>query len=377
MLPQFEPLPYLAPLQRLMLRDSLVEPDAGHHVEQVEIVFLPGIPSATVTAAWRETVEQTAALQISFTIENGQPQAWDFVTPPTTLVPAGLLTVSLESWLEVDQLRPLLQPHQVPWRAIFWLETGRFIWTFHHALLDGRSIARILRNFLNRVEGGHPEYLTISRWQPPTPGAITRAERLFSKLVPKGIGFPSEETDSAPAVHCLGVAFVNRLESIRVEMDVTVAALLTWSWGQVILAASGTDVMWVEQLRSGAPQQDAAGFTMNLLPVLVRAGTSLSQFQKELLELRAIETVSPRNFPHGVFPETNGPWSSVIMVERGTLHHMVQPSDSVEILKLHERKGKTLVATAYILPDLRLEVEGPGRHELLARWIKLLEKLGN
>ena len=373
----FDPKPQLAPLQRVMLQNTFKEPTAGHHVEQVEIVFAPTATKARIFAAWRETVEQTAALQISFTLGNGQPQPWDFVSPPVTLHHPEPLTGSVASWLEADQLRPLLTSGEVPWRAVFWPETRRFVWTFHHALLDGRSITRILRNFLKRIDSSHPEYLTLSRWQPATAEGIALAETRFSKRVPPSIRFPVAEPDSTPAVHCLGQDFGDRLESSAVEMAVTVAAILTWSWGQAILAASTTDAVWVEQLRSGAPQPGTAGFSMNLLPVLIHAKTNLTQFGKQLLDLRAIETVSPEDFPPGVFPDTRGPWASVIMVERGSLHQMALASDSVEILKLHERKAETLVATAYIMPDLRLEVEGPGRHALLAGWIESLEKLKN
>ncbi len=370
-------LPQLAPLQRVMLRDALAAPDAGHHVEQVEIVFAPRIRPASVTAAWQETVQQTAALQISFMVENGKPEGWEFVTPPATLHSAAPSIGSFGLWLEVDKLRPLLVSGEVPWRAVFWPETQRLVWTFHHALLDGRSIARILQAFFNCVNGSAPERLALSCWQPPAVDAITRAAQLFSRPMPLAIRFPMEEPDWSPAIHHLGVAFANRLETIAVEMEVSVATLVTWAWGHAILAASGMDSVWVEQLRAGAPQAEAAGFTMNLLPILIATGTSPTQFQKQLHELRIIETVSPKDFPFGVFPDTGTPWASVIMVERGTLLHMAQAPDSIETLTLHERPGKTLTATAHLLPDLRLEVEGPGRHTLLATWIDVLKNLAN
>lgn len=356
-----------------MLRDTLAAPTAGHHVEQVEIVFAPSVIGAHVLSAWRETVSQTAAFQISFTTENENPEGWRFVLAPPS--PTVLLTEPFEHWLETDKLRPLLALGEVPWRTVFWPETRRFVWTFHHALLDGRSIARILQGFIKRVDGIPSENLTLSRWQPPTAEAITLAAQLFSSPVPASVRIPTIEQDSTPASHRLGAAFAARLVSISEKMATTPAALLTGSWGQAILAAADTDAVWIEQLRSGAPQPGTAGFSMNLLPVLVRAETCPSQFHQQLLDLRAIETVSPQDFPPGAFPDTSGPWASVIMVERGTLHHTTHAGSSVEILKLHERKAESIVATAYILPDLLLEVEGPHRHALLARWIESLKKL--
>ena len=56
----------LSPLQRVMLQDSWSAPSAGHHVEQVEIIFAPGAVRARVPTAWEEIVTKTEALQISF-----------------------------------------------------------------------------------------------------------------------------------------------------------------------------------------------------------------------------------------------------------------------------------------------------------------------
>lgn len=348
-----------------MLRDTLAEPRAGHHVEQVEIVFTPSITQEKIVAAWQETVRRTAALQLSFTFENEQPHGWEFVTPPTLLYSDECSTGTLESWLVADQLSPLVTPSAVPWRAVYWPATRRLVWTFHHALLDGRSIARILRSFFAHFTGPCPEPLTLARWQPPTADAVIQAGKLFAAPIPQTMGSPLEEADATPAI-C-------RLEPIAVNREVTAATLVTWAWGRAILAASGNEAVWIEQLRAGAPQSQTAGFTMNLLPVLIRAETSPHELQRQLHALRTIETVSPQDFSPGVFPATDGPWASVIMVERGCLRQMAHAPDFIETLRLHERPGKSLAATAHLSPDLRLQVEGPGRHHLLAKWIDLLK----
>ena len=75
-------MPGLAPLQRVMLRDSLAAGDAGHHVEQVEIVLAPGAMRQRVAAAWAETVARTAALRTAFLIENGEPVGMESVKHP-------------------------------------------------------------------------------------------------------------------------------------------------------------------------------------------------------------------------------------------------------------------------------------------------------
>ncbi len=377
------PLPGLAPLQRVMLWDSLAAGGAGHHVEQVEILLFPGLTGARVVAAWEETVAHTQALRTAFLTVGGMPAGLEAVEPGEILDQAQSVPLSWESWLASDRLRPLLAPHAVPWRAVYWHEARRFIWTFHHALLDGRSIARVLRAFLRRVGGRDADDLALSEWRKPSLRMVALAERMFREMA--AIPAPAEQEFSAAphgqAVRRLGNAFATRLEALAAAMDVTAATILTWAWGQTLAEASGTAAVLVEQLRAGAPQPGTAGFTMNTLPLAIHRAApgelrkSLRDLRARLLELRKIEAVSPDDFASGVHPNMDGPGASVIMIERATLQHTVGAPDLVESLVLHESKGETLMATAYLLPDLRLEVEGPGRRDLLDRWIEVLMQL--
>jgi hypothetical protein len=380
--------PLLAPLQCRMLQDSQLDGESGHHVEQVEIVFAPGPMRQRVAAAWRETVDRTEALQIAFLMDSDGRWSWKWVSPERNLNHLEPMPESWEFWLERDRCLPLLGPHQVPWRAAYGPQEGRFIWTFHHALLDGRSITRVLGDFLERVSGNEVSGLAIAEWHSPTAEALVRAAEIFlddfsdmERFSPK---FPESISETETAVRWLGQGAVSRLESLAVAMEISTAAALTWTWGQALANASGVAAVMVEQLRAGAPQPGTAGFTMNTLPVRIsRAGAdeaqaSLRAFRIRLLELRAVESVSCKDFPPGIFPNMDVPSTSVIMVERGTFRHLagrVANSGIVESLTLHEPKGESLMATAHILPDLRLAVEGPGARGLLARWIAEIEQL--
>lgn len=371
--------PLLAPLQRVMLRDSLAEPDAGHHVEQVEILFASGPARGRVAAAWEETVASTEALRVAFVTANGNASGREFVTPRNFLNPHEPLPSSWESWREADRRRPLLAPHEAPWRAAYWPEEGRLIWTFHHALLDGRSLTRVLRDFLERLAGGNPPPLAIAKWPAPTAEALALAERILRDGAVDSLEMDFPADAAGPAVRLMGDEFARNLESLAAVIGVTAATLLIWAWGQALLEISGADAVIVEQLRAGAPQPGTAGFTMNTLPVTVRraggdVARSLREFRARLLALRDIESVAPGDFAPGVFPDLDGPSSSMIMVERGTLRHMAG-RECVESLVLHEAKGETLMATAHVLPDLRLEVEGTGRHALLDGWVRVLGRL--
>jgi non-ribosomal peptide synthetase component F len=79
--------------------------------------------------------------------------------------------------------------------------------------------------------------------------------------------------------------------------------------------------------------------------------------------MRVVEAVSPQDLPPGLFHETGGPWpGGVVMVEQGSLLHQLGGTDRIESIRLHEFSGEPLLASAWIQPDLRLEVETSGTH---------------
>jgi hypothetical protein len=373
--------PVLAPLQRVMLGDSLARVGEGNHVEQVEIRFSPRVDPGRVIAAWIGVVAQTAALRIAFLIEGGQASGWEEVLPPPLSISDGPLPGCWETWLEEDRRRPLLSPHVVPWRAVFWPAQGLFVWTFHHALLDGRSITRVVRAFLDRVEGVPVENLSLSRWQAPDGETKALADdwfrSIFTPHVNSGTIGPGYPPADVSAVRCLGPDAFKHLETLAREWEITVPTILIWAWGQAVIEMSEGDHAIVEQVRAGAPQPWTAGFTMALLPLKIARGNQadLRDLHGKLHDLRRIESMAPGDFSPGVFPDVDGPWDSVIMIEHGTLGHLIGKRAPVESITLHEVKGSSLMATAFLQPDLRLEVEGPGRVELLDAWIGMLSRL--
>ncbi|MGL5018806.1 MAG: hypothetical protein ACRDBP_11775, partial [Luteolibacter sp.] len=289
----------MAPLQRIMLRDSLADEAAGHHVEQVEIHIAAGEWRDRVATAWAETVARSEVLKITFSVENGEPSGMHPAGSPVILDLRERLPREWQAWLGEDRCRPLLAPNQVPWRAVYWPHEGRFLWTFHHALLDGRSITRILHSFLTSVSGESADSLALAKWQPPDKAAIALAERIFREEFPpiSPQAFLPEAVDETPAVRLLGSAFREQLEIVALALDSTAATLLVWAWGQALTRATGAAAVVVEQVRTGAPQVRTAGFTMLTLPVLIpraprgREERALRDFRKHLLALRAIEGV--------------------------------------------------------------------------------------
>jgi hypothetical protein len=371
----------LAPLQRVMLRDTLVAPSAGQHVEQVEISFNKGVEHERIIRAWHETVALTEVLRIGFVIEQGDPVGWEWLTGGEIFETMEPLSEPWEAWLERDRRCSLLAAEKVPWRVKYWAGERSFLWTLHHALLDGRSLTRVVQTFLQQLDGGQAEEWRLSRWQPPSDLVISTATEMFRQTFagheePQTAG-PLECQMDSVAECVLGVDFAQHLAVIAGKAEVSAATLVIWAWGQALLQASGSKSVVVEQVRAGAPQAGTAGFTMNLLPVLIRSGgaASLRQLRAQLLDLRRIESVSEQDFPPGVFPNVCAPWSSVIMVEHTAFSEAADCTAWVKSRSLHESRGESLTASAQLMPDCRLQVEGPGRSALLDGWLAVLKRL--
>ncbi|MEO5715338.1 MAG: hypothetical protein ABIT37_17805 [Luteolibacter sp.] len=374
----------LAPLQLIMLRDSLAGGEPGAHVEQVEIVFTEALGGELLAAAWAMTVAATEVLQTAFVIDGKEPLGWEKAEHVAALQFHEAAPLLLENWRVTDRVRPLLAPGTAPWRAVYWPGDRRFIWTFHHALLDGRSITRILRGFFQCLHDGiAPAPSAVTTWTPPNDRMKALAERIFQQefagLKPAA-NFP-DPCVSSKTIRYLGKEAADLLGSVAEAMHVSPATLLTWCWGQAVMKASGEDAAIVEQLRCGPPQEGRTGFTMNTLPLAIHRATAdtlerqLQKFRARLLAMREIESIAPYDLPAGVIELTNDPWSSVIMIEHGTPEHMAGGGNRVESVTLHEWPGGSLTAVAYHLPDLRLEVEGPRNAKLLALWAGLIRGL--
>jgi amino acid adenylation domain-containing protein len=364
----------------------------GKNVEQVEIDFAPGIPMDRVISAWSATIDATTALRTGFVWVDGGPEGLVAVTVDSPLQVETNHPECWRSWLADDRLNPLPIDGGLPWRAVFWPGAGKLIWTFHHALLDGSSITKILSGFQARLGGAKElEALKLTDLSLPGPGDIAAAgvfhREAFAMLDNCQPEFPGDGEDlPTQRCRCLGSELVTRLESAAGILEVTAATLVTWAWGQAVAAASGANAIAVGQVRSGPPQPGRAGFSMTTVPLVIQRTQSgplrpvMGDFRKHLLAMRAIENVAVDQLPAGIFDETGGPWpGGVIMVARGTLHHQVGKSASIESIQVDEISGEPLLASAWIHPDLRLEVEVDGSthgaraaESLLDHWAEIV-----
>ena len=354
-----------------MLRSSLVEPD-GASVQQVVVTFLAGTAADSIVRAWERTVAETEALRIAFEINDGEPVGIIPLRIENGLRVEANPPADWETWLESDRQRALRLDGGRPWRAVFWPSLNKLVWTVHHALLDGRSITAIVRAFRDRVAGQEPGPLRLKEWSVPDPLQVEAAQAHYrvqlGRVEEGGLEFPGDSAGRRCVLRRrLGRQMADRLEAVAVSMESSSATLITWAWGQAVLRASGLQATAIGQVRSGPRQPGSAGFSMNTLTVVVERAAAgplegeLRQFRRQLQAMRRFEAVSPLDVLTDRLGENGGPWpGGILMVEHGTLAHQVGLGNRIESITMLERSNETLLASAWIRPELELEVEVSG-----------------
>jgi len=375
----------LAPLQQIMLRDSLAGGATGVNVEQLEIVFETPIKASQVAAAWTMTVAQIEVLRMAFILEDFGPSHWESAAILASITCPDQAPANFEQWMKTDRCTPLLHSATTPWRTVYWESEGRLVWTSHHALIDGRSITAVIRQFLQCLLGNlPPPALAITHWTPPDEAMLARAQAYFQENfsnLPLGES-PPPIFSFSQSTRILGRAWVEALKCVATDLDVSPAMLLLWTWGQAVARVAGMPHAIVEQVRCGPPQPGRLGFSMNTLPLLIprcndgkKTRAVIQSLRRQVLGLRQIEALSPLEHPAIICALTSEVWSSVIMIETSTLENLAATQPAVRTITLHENPAESLTATALLSAELRLEVEGLASAELLEMWEQCLTQL--
>src|SRR5436853_4975637 len=146
----------LSPLQQGMLFHHLYEAHSGVDIEQVVYRLRDGLHVAAFKRAWQQIVDRHAVLRTGF--------RWEGLDSPLQLVhrqikleweeadwrllPAAEQSARLDDYLRHDRRRGFAMTEPTLNRMALFRESDsgyQFVWTFHHAIIDGRSIALILK----------------------------------------------------------------------------------------------------------------------------------------------------------------------------------------------------------------------------------------
>lgn len=333
----------LSPMQQGMLFNSLYAQQSGVDIEQV-ICLLDELDVLAFQKAWQKVVARHPVLRTSFDwVDNCEPlqcvhqqvsipveqQDWCGLSDEEQ-------SQKLSFFLERDRtlgfnlsIPPLMR------LALFRVKesTYQFVWTFHHAILDGRSLTTILKEVFtiydawsrgedaqlpqSRAFRDHIEWLQQQDW--------SKSENYFRQLL-KGFTAPTPLLVSTPDSNNDGFGqqeirlskkITSMLQSLAQDNQLTLNTFIQGAWAMLLSRYSGeSDVVFGStracRYSSVADAQSMVGLLINTLPVRVTV-TSTQPFLPWLKELRS-NWVALRDYEHTPLVNIQG-WSDI---ERGT-----------------------------------------------------------
>ncbi|HEY4574263.1 MAG TPA: condensation domain-containing protein, partial [Thermoanaerobaculia bacterium] len=322
----------LAPLQGGMLFQGLLAPESELYFEHLTAELVGALDAGAFARAWQAVVDRHPALRTAFVWE-GLEKPLQVVRRGVELpwteedwrgVPPAEQPARLAAWLAADRARgfdlarpPLMRGALLRTAA----DRHRFVWSFHHVLIDGWCFSLLFREVLALYQADlagraaflppvHP-YRDFIAWVERQDAAA--AERYFRQALagftaatPLPLDRPALPPGDDGGPRALEVelppALVDGLNRLAQSRDLTLSTLTQGAWAIVLARHGGPDVVFGSVV-SGRPAElpgveSMIGLFVNTLPVRLVADPGapvvgwLAGAQKRLLEVRQHETAA-------------------------------------------------------------------------------------
>ncbi|HXU75341.1 MAG TPA: amino acid adenylation domain-containing protein, partial [Methylomirabilota bacterium] len=310
----------LSALQENMVSCSQSTAKPGQDVEQVVGDLVEAIEVEAFACAWEKIVQRHAVLRSGFAwaeLPRPHQEVRRRITVPLKQIdwrglPGSEQDQAFGEWLKADRLQgfDLSEPPLVRANLFRFGEARfRFVWTFHHALLDATSFALVLEELFALYEAARKRQ-ELDLPAPPAyrqfvdemgSGQRVEAEAFWKQLLagyegPPRMGNSVEFPELSPtAALCreqtleLSRAKTDALRAAAQRHQVTISTLLYAAWG-LLLGRYGSveDVVFgtVQAGRRGPGQraEKVVGLLINTLPLRVRtpADKPVSEWLREI-----------------------------------------------------------------------------------------------
>ena len=311
----------LSPLQEGLLFHALYEADSAVYVSQFTCTLHGSLDLARFTAAWATVMARHPVLRTSL--------RWEDLDRPEqvvhALVPVPLVLVDSGADRETLAAEERQRRFDLAQAPLFRLVLVRrpsgehdLIWTHHHIVLDGWSVATVLGEVLALATRDEPlpparPYRDYIDWlaRADRAAAATWFERALAgvtRATPLGFDAPSRSHGASVAARSsvveittrLAVSDTTALAAMCRASALTPSTVVTGAWGELLARHARSDDAVVGVTVAGRPAQfvDGApivGLFINTLPVRVRRGADvtardwLRSLQEHLAEMREHE----------------------------------------------------------------------------------------
>jgi amino acid adenylation domain-containing protein/non-ribosomal peptide synthase protein (TIGR01720 family) len=392
----------LSPMQQGMLFHFLNEPHSGVDIEQVVVHLSETIDVIRLEAAWQWLAKRHAILRARFVWDDCEEPRQDIlvaVSVPFEVEDGRELSKDarhdrLTTFLQTDRVRgfelnsaPMLRLTLFQWRDAAWT----LVWTFHHALLDGRCFPILLREvfevYAELAKGEiaarpapfpYRRHIDWLRQQSFASAELFWNELLAGFAVPTPLVVDGQIPEQA-VVYRQGEAWATvdratttRLRTLAEAHGLTVNSLFMGTWAILLHRYSGEEDMVFGATRacrksSVANADQTIGLFINTVPVRVRLrrdDTVLSVCQavrRQWLDVRPYEHMPlPRVKALSHVPPTQPLFETLLVFENQRLDTVMRSlggSWAARQVDLHELTNFPITLAAYDGEELSLKIE--------------------
>jgi amino acid adenylation domain-containing protein len=304
----------LSPMQQGMLFHAVSEKHSGVDIEQIVITLNERVDTEPFLHAWQEVIQRHTILRTRFRWE-------DMPGPRQEVVARAELPLTQVDWRELapatcqrqfaaqlaTDRRQDFDLTRAPLMRLFIAHVGadhqRIVWTFHHALLDGRSFPHVLREVFALYEAA--QHGATVQLAAPSPYRdyidwrrsldFTEAEahwratlRGFYSPTPLGVDCIRPDDAKAEASSAfasakqtrLSVQATAQLRATARAVGVTLNTMLQAAWALLLHRYSGESDIVFGATRAGrmtglADNENRVGLFINTLPMRVNVDDAL------------------------------------------------------------------------------------------------------
>ncbi|AVH69210.1 non-ribosomal peptide synthetase [Nostoc sp. 'Lobaria pulmonaria (5183) cyanobiont'] len=391
----------LSPMQQGILYHSLAAPKSGNYFEQFSWTLQGKLNIPAFHRAWHYVVERHSILRTCF--------VWEGLKEPVQVV-HGQVTLpwqeynwqhlspdeqqqKLEVFLESDRSGgfELTQPPLMRFTLVQLSDTSyNFIWSHHHLLLDGWSVALIFKEVLacyKAFSNGEDVYLEPIRsyrdyivWLQQQ--NLSEAETFWQQAL-KGFTAPTQlwtdqkarksltpEDDYTQQKIQLSAVTTAALQSVAQQHQLTLNTLVQGAWALLLSRYSGQEDVVFGAVGSGRPAtlakaESMVGLFINTLPIRVKISSEefllpwLQKIQTQLVEARQYE-YSPLVKVQGwsEVPKGLALFDNIVVFENYPVDASVQQRDvnfKIEDFSSFERTNYPITLT--VIPGEKLSLQ--------------------
>ncbi|WP_255010204.1 amino acid adenylation domain-containing protein [Roseovarius sp. M141] len=392
----------LTSMQIGLLSESFVATQPWVNLEQVVVHFgNTPVREDQVKAGLKALAQRHDALQMMIRWDDtGRPNQMlkpsdhvPIIVSEKTAAPDEARLDQLEAFLDEDRLRGFDLVDHIMWRAnlIRWGGAHAvLVLTIHHAIADGRSMARLAQDLIAFLQTGalppaNPDTMTfegfcreISETVPNSDEAeayfkayLKDTEDAGALNLPEGGGVDPTQKRKRQITRTLTIEDGVALRQVAAQNGATLANLVQAAWGILLSRWQGCDAVTFGVVRSGRHAMpnchDTVGCLINTLPTCVKLDPELtvsdllSALRQHMLSLHSLEQ-TPADLIrrsiglHGAKPL----FETAVMFENAGIESLVTddvPSAWVEKIELREEGGMPLMLSVYAEDAIKILLE--------------------